>query len=141
MTEDKLPHTWRKPSQEELRMKTSQMKTVPLFKTSRRSFQIQHRHPSTPPQRRSSLRCPNPENQIRWAGTGAMCQMLPGPSSRHHPRAPTKGAHQTGEERKTPRSTTVMNKAALFTGLGIHICFVLFSMTTGCKQRSHREEH
>lgn len=53
----------------------------------------------------------------------------------------TKEARQIGEERKTPRFTTATNKGALFTRSGIHICFVLFSMTTGCEQRSRREEH
>lgn len=52
-----------------------------------------------------------------------------------------KEAQQIGEESKTPCFTMATNKGALFTHLGIHICFVLFSMTTGCKQRSHREEH
>lgn len=110
------------------------------FKTSRWAPQARQRHPSTCPQQRSSAQIPK-SDPLGWCG----CNM-PAASSTFFPplsqaTKTTKEAQQIGEERKTSHFATATNKAALFTCSGIHICFVLFSMTTGCEQRSHREEH
>lgn len=93
-----------------------------------------------PPQERSSAQIPK-SDLLGWR----RCN-IPAASSTLYPplsqaTETTKEAWQIGEERETSHFKTEMNEAVLFTCSGIHICFALFSMTTGCEQRSHREEH